>query len=151
MRHLELAEIAKLLGESSPIVEACRHLAEICPVCGDGILDRGRLAGSRGGALRSAPTGCGGGGGARQRHRGGSRRERGLGLPVTGFTNSEPWHKALGTGLKRAGTPPEDPAAVGQRRAGRRGRHSSPAGISVVKEGSAGYEKRRHAGPQTES
>lgn len=35
MNHLELADIAKLLGESSPIAEACRHLAEVCPVCGE--------------------------------------------------------------------------------------------------------------------
>ena len=35
MRHLELAEIAKLLSEGSPFAESCRHLAEVCPVCGE--------------------------------------------------------------------------------------------------------------------
>jgi hypothetical protein len=35
MRHLELAEIAKLLSEGSPFAEICRHFAEVCPVCGE--------------------------------------------------------------------------------------------------------------------
>jgi len=35
MRHLELSEIAKMLAESSPVLDACRHLAELCPVCGE--------------------------------------------------------------------------------------------------------------------
>jgi hypothetical protein len=35
MRHLELAEIAKLLGAEPPASEACRHLAEACPECRD--------------------------------------------------------------------------------------------------------------------
>jgi len=35
MKHLELADVAKLLGESSPILEACRHLSEMCPICGE--------------------------------------------------------------------------------------------------------------------
>jgi hypothetical protein len=32
MKHLELAEIARLLSVDPPI---CRHLAEVCPVCGE--------------------------------------------------------------------------------------------------------------------
>jgi hypothetical protein len=35
MNHLELAEIAKLLSEGSPLAEICRHFAEVCPVCGE--------------------------------------------------------------------------------------------------------------------
>ncbi|HEY2739343.1 MAG TPA: hypothetical protein VGK45_13130, partial [Thermoanaerobaculia bacterium] len=35
MRHLEVAEIAKLLSEGSPFGELCRHLAETCPTCGE--------------------------------------------------------------------------------------------------------------------
>jgi hypothetical protein len=35
MKHLELAEIAKMLASTSPFAEACRHLAEVCPTCGD--------------------------------------------------------------------------------------------------------------------
>ena len=37
MRHLELAEIAKMLAGEPPFPEACRHLAETCLEC------RGRL------------------------------------------------------------------------------------------------------------
>jgi hypothetical protein len=35
MKHLELAEIAKMLSEEPPFPEACRHLAEACPECGN--------------------------------------------------------------------------------------------------------------------
>jgi len=35
MKHLELADIARLLSEGSPFAESCRHLAERCPVCGE--------------------------------------------------------------------------------------------------------------------
>jgi hypothetical protein len=35
MKHLEVAEIAKLLSEGSPFAEFCRHLAETCPICGE--------------------------------------------------------------------------------------------------------------------
>src|SRR5215467_13634155 len=35
MSHLELAEIAKLLSDGSLAAESCRHLAEVCPVCGE--------------------------------------------------------------------------------------------------------------------
>jgi len=35
MKHLELAEIAKLLSEGTPFAESCRHLAENCPTCGE--------------------------------------------------------------------------------------------------------------------
>jgi hypothetical protein len=35
MKHLELAEIAKLLSEGSLSAESCRHLAEVCPTCGE--------------------------------------------------------------------------------------------------------------------
>jgi hypothetical protein len=35
MKHLELAEIAKMLGAEPPAPEACRHLAEACPECRD--------------------------------------------------------------------------------------------------------------------
>jgi hypothetical protein len=35
MRHLELAEIAKLLDAESPSPEACRHLGEACSECRD--------------------------------------------------------------------------------------------------------------------
>jgi hypothetical protein len=35
MKHLELAEIAKMLSGESPLPEACRHLAEACPECGN--------------------------------------------------------------------------------------------------------------------
>jgi hypothetical protein len=35
MRHLKLAEIAKMLSAGSPFADrACRHLAEACPTCG---------------------------------------------------------------------------------------------------------------------
>jgi hypothetical protein len=34
MRHLELAEIARMLAAEPPFPEACRHLAEACPECG---------------------------------------------------------------------------------------------------------------------
>ena len=34
MKHLELAEIAKMLSGEPPLPEACRHLAEACPECG---------------------------------------------------------------------------------------------------------------------
>lgn len=33
MKHLETADIAKLLSEGSVAAESCRHLAEVCPVC----------------------------------------------------------------------------------------------------------------------
>jgi len=33
MRHLEVAEIAKLLSEGSLFAEGCRHLAALCPTC----------------------------------------------------------------------------------------------------------------------
>ena len=35
MRHLELTEIAKLLSDGGVAAETCRHLAEVCPVCGE--------------------------------------------------------------------------------------------------------------------
>ena len=35
MKHPELAEIAKMLASGSPFTEGCRHLAEVCPACGD--------------------------------------------------------------------------------------------------------------------
>lgn len=35
MRHLELTEIAKLLSDGGVAAESCRHLAEVCPVCGE--------------------------------------------------------------------------------------------------------------------
>ena len=35
MRHLEIAEIAKLLSDGGVFAEFCRHLAEVCPVCGE--------------------------------------------------------------------------------------------------------------------
>ena len=35
MRHLELAEIATLLSKGGVDAESCRHLAEVCPVCGE--------------------------------------------------------------------------------------------------------------------
>src|SRR5438270_6608630 len=35
MKHLELAEIAKLLSDGGVVAEFCRHLAEVCPVCGE--------------------------------------------------------------------------------------------------------------------
>jgi hypothetical protein len=35
MKHLELAEVAKMLSGESPLPEACRHLAETCPECGN--------------------------------------------------------------------------------------------------------------------
>ena len=35
MRHLEPAEIAKLLSDGSVFAEFCRHLAEVCPLCGE--------------------------------------------------------------------------------------------------------------------
>jgi hypothetical protein len=35
MKHLELAEIAKLLSDGSLSAESCRHLAEACTVCGE--------------------------------------------------------------------------------------------------------------------
>jgi hypothetical protein len=36
MRHLELAEIAKMMSEDPPIAaRVCRHLSEACPVCGE--------------------------------------------------------------------------------------------------------------------
>jgi hypothetical protein len=34
MRHLELAEIARMLAGEPPFPEACHHLAEACPECG---------------------------------------------------------------------------------------------------------------------
>lgn len=35
-KHLELAEVAKLLSEDSEVVVACfRHLVEVCPVCAE--------------------------------------------------------------------------------------------------------------------
>jgi hypothetical protein len=34
MKHLELAEIAKLLSDGGVAAECCRHLAEHCEVCG---------------------------------------------------------------------------------------------------------------------
>jgi len=34
-RHLETADIAKLLSDGSPFAEFCRHLAETCPTCGE--------------------------------------------------------------------------------------------------------------------
>jgi len=38
MRHLETTDIAKLLSDGGVAADVCRHLAEVCPVCG------GRLA-----------------------------------------------------------------------------------------------------------
>lgn len=35
MKHPELADIAKLLSDGSLAAECCRHLAEVCPVCGE--------------------------------------------------------------------------------------------------------------------
>jgi hypothetical protein len=35
MKHLELAEVARMLSSGSPFAEGCRHLAEVCPTCGD--------------------------------------------------------------------------------------------------------------------
>ena len=35
MRHLEIAEIAKLLSDGGVFAEFCRHMAEVCPVCGE--------------------------------------------------------------------------------------------------------------------
>jgi hypothetical protein len=35
MKHLELAEIARMLGAEPPAPEVCRHLAEACPECRD--------------------------------------------------------------------------------------------------------------------
>jgi hypothetical protein len=35
MRHLEIAEIAKLLSDGSLSAESCRHFAEVCAICGE--------------------------------------------------------------------------------------------------------------------
>ncbi|HEX3531406.1 MAG TPA: hypothetical protein VH988_30460 [Thermoanaerobaculia bacterium] len=35
MKHLELPEIARMMSEDSPILQGCRHLAEVCPVCAE--------------------------------------------------------------------------------------------------------------------
>jgi len=35
MKHLEVAEIAKLLSDGSVGAETCRHLAESCPICAE--------------------------------------------------------------------------------------------------------------------
>ncbi|HEX3525709.1 MAG TPA: hypothetical protein VH988_01460 [Thermoanaerobaculia bacterium] len=35
MRHLELADIAKLLSDGGVFAEFCRHLAEVCPLCAE--------------------------------------------------------------------------------------------------------------------
>ena len=35
LRHLETAEIAKLLSDGGVAAETCRHLAELCAVCGE--------------------------------------------------------------------------------------------------------------------
>jgi len=35
MRHAELTEIAKLLSDGGVAADVCRHLAEVCPDCGE--------------------------------------------------------------------------------------------------------------------
>jgi hypothetical protein len=39
MKHLEMAEIAKLVSDGSPFAELCRHLAETCPTCGERLVE----------------------------------------------------------------------------------------------------------------